>query len=553
MSWRYTGKNNTETVKAALIVTVLILIAVIFLAGCAAENENGVRITPAGMPADTKTHDAFPGESASACTETPLSNTATPQPTPVVTDTPVPVFYTVRYRCFPEEAGYYEGGAVKIAYEGECVEAVEVHESSGYRFTGWSDGEENIMHSSFVPSEDTEITALFEVIPTIPEIYITTADGKSVSSKTEYKDAALTARTLIKELCIEDMACSIRGHGNSTWDNFKKTKPSYRLKLSEKTSLLGVGDVPGKDYVLISNMADATMLRNWTALRLARNFTAIDYVISERFVHLYINGDYRGVYQLCEKIETGKSRMNLNDGGEETDIDYLLELDVRAEEEKDKVFFKVSGMSDYPIVIKSDGKNDAQKAYIKDVFTEFYKACKSGDREKVDALADIPSIIDMFILEEFTRERDAGFASFYMVKYAGGKIYFTCPWDYDLSLGNDNMFRATKKLVTDSDRPNPWFKLLYKTDWFRKEAAARFKELRPVIERVMNETWEMAEFMREANARNDEKWHVYGRRLLWEPSNLIENYKNYDEHLKYYKNWTDQRLEWLTDLFKQYE
>lgn len=89
--------------------------------------------------------------------------------------------------------------------------------------------------------------------------------------------------------------------------------------------------------------------------------------------------------------------------------------------------------------------------------TRFHNAVKAGDREAVDALADIPSIIDMFLLEEFSKERDAGFASFYLIKEPGGKLRFSCPWDFDLSLGNDSMFRYPKGLVTESDRANPWF------------------------------------------------------------------------------------------------
>ena len=55
----------------------------------------------------------------------------------------------------------------------------------------------------------------------------------------------------------------IRGRGNSTWGMPKKP---YRLKLTDKQSLLGMPS--SRDWVLLANYSDKTLLRNALALDL---------------------------------------------------------------------------------------------------------------------------------------------------------------------------------------------------------------------------------------------------------------------------------------------
>ena len=453
----------------------------------------------------------------------------------------------VRLFSEPSDAAFFENGSYFRLIPGESAN-ISVSANSGYEFSGWKDGliEQNF---SISPSENTDLTAIFTMIPSIPDIYINTDGGTPVTSKDTYLSATVSVNDLTEKLSIDGAECAVKGHGNSTWEYFSGSKPSYRLKLTEKLSLAGVGALPGKDFVLISNHADATMLRNYTILSLARRFENIHYVTDFRYVNLYLNGKPMGLYLLTEKVKVSKNRINIDvdETGAETDTGYLLELDLRAPEENKDVYFYIDGTS-YTIAIKSDGSSPSQKNYISDYINDFYKACKSGNREKVAEYADIPSIIDMFILEEFSRERDAGFSSFYMIKEKGKVLRFDCPWDFDLSLGGDNMYRSTSGLVTESNErqnlPNPFFAALYKCEWFRSELSKRFIELKPVIRKMIDDVMDEAEFLREANDANNKIWQVYGRRLMWEPERVIE-LQNYDEHIAYLKDWMLTRLSWL--------
>ncbi len=52
------------------------------------------------------------------------------------------------------------------------------------------------------------------------------------------------------------------------------------------------------------------MMRNQLAFHLADQL-GMPYVPDSAYVDLWINGDYRGTYLVCEKVEIGSSRVDL--------------------------------------------------------------------------------------------------------------------------------------------------------------------------------------------------------------------------------------------------
>ena len=390
----------------------------------------------------------------------------------------------------------------------------------------------------------------------LPTVYITTSTGKDISSKEEYVEAIISVDHMLDQYDLSELTCKLKGHGNTTWRDFGKIKPSYRLKLSEKENLAGIAGAAGKDYVLIANYADLTMLRNYVALSIGKKLTNIEFVPDFRFVNLTVNGKDRGLYLLCTKVKVAESRINIESDstGKETDTGYLIELDSRASQDDDP-YFKIKG-TNYSFSVKSDTTSDAQVEYIKNAVTALYEACKTGDRVEVGKLADIDSIVDMFILEEFVKDRDMGFASFYMVKQKGGKIEFCSPWDFDLALGNDQDNPDPDGLITEIKRafethPNPFFVFLWEQQWFRDLVNERFAEVKDVIASVIEDYRFMADLLRESNDRNNAIYNVYGKKLFKEPRNFYKELKTYDEHVEFLYNWMKERLEWMEGYFRE--
>ena len=99
----------------------------------------------------------------------------------------------------------------------------------------------------------------------------------------------------------------IKTRGNSTWIYDKK---AYQVKLEREVSLL---DMPSaRKWILLANTLDDTLMKNAIVNRYAERYTTVPSV-QGRYVDLYINGDYRGNYYLCEKIEVSRTRLNLTD------------------------------------------------------------------------------------------------------------------------------------------------------------------------------------------------------------------------------------------------
>jgi len=123
----------------------------------------------------------------------------------------------------------------------------------------------------------------------------------------------------------------LRGRGNSTWWVYEK-KP-FRLRFDKNTSLLGMKEA--KNYVLLAEYADKSLMRNAITQKLASRFSVINYALDVRFVELYINDEYRGVYLLTEHVENHPSKLNLESIPGQLNTNYLFELDMRFYEQQE--------------------------------------------------------------------------------------------------------------------------------------------------------------------------------------------------------------------------
>ena len=109
-----------------------------------------------------------------------------------------------------------------------------------------------------------------------------------------------------------DIGIKVRGQSSAMFP-----KPGYSIEVREyqgsDTSSVDVslfGLPPADDWVLHGPYVDKSMLRNALAYWLFRQ--AGRYAPRTKHFDLYINGVYRGVYVLVEKIKRGKYRVNVS-------------------------------------------------------------------------------------------------------------------------------------------------------------------------------------------------------------------------------------------------
>ncbi|MBQ8921677.1 MAG: CotH kinase family protein [Oscillospiraceae bacterium] len=311
----------------------------------------------------------------------------------------------------------------------------------------------------------------------------------------KHKGKSQTATTL---MLTETGAVSYSGaiekftsHGNSSWD-YSKKKP-YNIKLPEKANLYGMGKA--KKWVLLSNYLDHSMLRNVVATEMGRQ-AGLEYTMDTTFVDLFCDGSYRGTYQLYEKVQIQKQRVNITDLEEATEklnakelseygqagtVDYkegtykywnipnnpaditggyLLQFQLfnRYKSKAESGFVTTRGQA-----VEIDGPEYASKAqveyirqFVQDLEDAIYSETGYNKKGKhYSDYIDVDSLILGYLMQEITQNVDATYTSFYLYKESDskgdGKLHYGPAWDFDLAFYN---FSRGVTAAIDSDPGN---------------------------------------------------------------------------------------------------
>jgi len=281
----------------------------------------------------------------------------------------------------------------------------------------------------------------------------------------------------------------VRGNWTTTYD-----KKPLRIKFTEKQNMAGLNDgAQMKNWVLIAEYKDASMLRNKATFQIAEEILGKDgfYVSDSEFVEVYINEQYWGVYLLAEYQQINENRVNITEAEKDytgTDIGYFLELDGYCNTEDPLQQFYIDYANNAPLTpydgkggsgrtirylddakvgftIKSDVYSEKQRDFIKgfvdgvyDIlyyaaykdeayvfnsdYTAITKTTTITPREAIERVINVKSLVDTYIINEIGCDADIYWSSFYMSVDFGEegdkKLTFCAPWDFDSGLGNKN-------------------------------------------------------------------------------------------------------------------
>ena len=217
----------------------------------------------------------------------------------------------------------------------------------------------------------------------------------------------------------------IKGRGNSTWD--EQIKKPYLLTLPEPGSILDMP--PSTKWVLLANSEDESHLRNKIVFDTANNLLP-GFAPESRYVDLYLNGEYAGLYLLAEKIglESNLPEINVNDG------DFLCSIEID---------YRVAGLitafqtnSGRTVeIIESNDITAEDMSRIHDLVNSMEQAILSGDTEALASELDVDSWARRYMIDEIFANADADKSSSYFY-YSDGLFYAGPLWDYDLSFGD---------------------------------------------------------------------------------------------------------------------
>ena len=159
----------------------------------------------------------------------------------------------------------------------------------------------------------------------VPRIDITTATGSVPTSKTTYISGTITINGcgVYPDMPATDIL--IKGRGNTSWSSSTGSKNSYHFKFAEKQSPLGM--TSGRHWILLGNKQTGSMLCNALEQKASAlaGCAGTCHVVP---VELYINGRYRGSYNLTEKVGFYNNSVSIGDES----CAAMLELDTYTDE-----------------------------------------------------------------------------------------------------------------------------------------------------------------------------------------------------------------------------
>ena len=351
---------------------------------------------------------------------------------------------------------------------------------------------------------------------------------------------------------------TIKYRGASSYSKFDKKQ--YRIKFyknskenEKKVSLAGMG--ANSEWVLNGPYLDKTLIRNKLVYDLARELNG--WAPDTRFVELFVDGEYQGVYLAVEPVTNGESRLRLAEFGLLSgETAYVVNRDrIDTGTEEIETWGKTEGYTYNALYIRYPSKNkitEKQKEYIKNDISEFeqvlYGENFKDKRTGYQAYIDLDNWVDYFIINEFAMNYDAGNLSTYVYKELGGKLQLAA-WDFNNGFDNYQWFHTeTDRLYTVE---NSWFDKLWQDENFREHVCERYGQLRKTTlsdEHIADKIASYQEKLGDAVDRNFKVWGYSFNEVLLAGTTkegTSRDIRSYEEAMKQLTDTIRERLEYL--------
>jgi len=405
----------------------------------------------------------------------------------------------------------------------------------------------------------------------LPIVIITTDNGAEIPD--EPKIGATMKILYINDttynyLANQDSAACLNYNGRiaielrgSTSQNHNKKPYGFETRLADDStnnnvSLIGL---PAEnDWVLTPMNDEPSYVRDNLSYILAGRLG--HYAPRPKYCEVIVNGNYRGLYFLTEKIKIDKNRVNIAQlettdnsfpnisGGYIFKADKLTGGDVPA---------WITPAYDYwedVNYIYHDPKPEEitmeQGAYLQDYFDTIVSLVAAHNQDPgsgFPAFLDIPTFVDYMIMGEFSSNCDIYQKSTFFHKDRGGKLRAGPVWDFNLTYGYDfgSVGRSGYDVLQFANQDNTgsdFWHQLYEDNLFSCYLFHRWEELTSVgaplhYDSVLHVMDSLTAQVATANVRDRIRW--------WQ-------LYDYDGHLNTMRSWINNRYNWLNNEWDQY-
>ena len=357
---------------------------------------------------------------------------------------------------------------------------------------------------------------------------------------------------------------TIEKRGNSSqWQD----KPPYRIETvdsqGENNNVALLGMPEENDWVLYAPWQDKTMMRNVLVYQLSNEIGR--YASRTRFIELFLNDEYRGIYVLMEKIKRDANRVDISKldpdeiSGDDLTGGYILKFDWYFTGDN------IGGFeSDYDGMVynyhypKPSDIVPEQEEYIQNYINEFENIMLSNnytnDTTGYPSVTNVDSFVDFILLQELAKNVDAYRLSTYLYKdkeSIDNRLTAGPIWDFNHGFGNCDYGETweTNSWLLEynpegGDQMAFWWELLWQDDNFKFKVSQRYSELRTNIlseDHINNIIDSTVIHLGDAVDRNFSRWPLLGN-YIW-PNYYI--FETYEEEINYLKSWISNRLSWM--------
>lgn len=313
------------------------------------------------------------------------------------------------------------------------------------------------------------------------------------------------------------------------------------------------------DWILSGLAFDASYMRDYLAFTLSRRIG--QYAPRVQHCELILNGNYRGIYMLVEKIKVDDARVNLKrieptdnvlpdlSGGYLTKADKIAGVDQPA--------WNMDGTNFIHEFPKASQITSAQNTYIQSIFQALANnASNASITTGFPSVIDVPAFIDFMLINELGSNADAYQFSTYFHKDKNAKLRAGPIWDSNLTYGYDLVHWGLNRSFPDvwqfnnGDNIGPQFwRSLFNNSTFRCYLAKRWNTLtqpgQPLNQQNLNTLIdETAARLTEASVREHTRWDNQIYIPLYNEQGLNSTLTG---QVNVIKNFITQRISWMTN------